>query len=135
MFCESLQLQLSHTYSQLKRSDKTVYSTVHLPRVRVQYQFSKSLFVRGLVQFEFQQRAALKDPLTGQPLLIGGEPVEARDNGEFEGQFLVQYKPSPGTIFFIGYSRLMAGERSFRLSRMNPTADGLFVKLSYLFRM
>ncbi len=47
----------------------------------------------------------------------------------------MQYQPSPGTIFFIGYSRLMEGERTYRFTRMNPTADGLFVKLSYLFRM
>ena len=31
--------------------------------------------------------------------------------------------------------RLESGERTYRLSRMEPTEDGLFVKLSYLFRM
>ena len=44
-------------------------------------------------------------------------------------------QPSPGTVFFVGYSRIMQGDRTFRLSRLSPTADGLFVKLSYLFRM
>ena len=97
--------------------------------------FSKSLFVRGLVQYEFERRSQLQDPTTGQPLTIGGNTVAARDQGEVEGQFLMQYEPSPGTVFFVGYSRVMEGDRSFRLSTMQARADGLFVKLSYLFRM
>ena len=132
----SVQLTLSHTFSSLKRQrDDSQYSTVHLPRVRIQYQFSKSLFVRGLVQYELTQRSALQDPTTGRPLTIGGSPIDARSQSEFEGQFLAQYQPSPGTVFFIGYTRIMEGERTFRLSRLTPTSDGLFVKLSYLFRM
>jgi len=46
----SVQITLSHTFPSLKRQrDDAQYSTVHLPRVRVQYQFSRSWFVRGLV--------------------------------------------------------------------------------------
>ncbi len=134
----SVQLTLSHTFSSLKRrgtADDSQYSTVHLPRVRVQYQFSKSLFVRGLVQYELTQRSALQDPTTGRPLTVDGSTIDAQSQSEFEGQFLAQYQPSPGTVVFIGYSRVMQGERTFRLSRLAPTADGLFVKLSYLFRM
>lgn len=132
----SVQLTLSHTFSSLKRErDNSQYSTSHLPRVRIQYQFSKSLFVRGLVQFRLTERSALQDPTTGLPLTIGGSTVDARSRGQFEGQLLAQYEPSPGTVVFIGYSRIMQGERTFRLSRLTPTSDGLFVKLGYLFRM
>jgi hypothetical protein len=132
----SVQLTLSHTFSSLKRErDNSQYSTSHLPRVRLQYQFSKSLFVRGLVQYRLTERSALQDPSTGLPLTIGGSTVDARSQGQFEGQLLAQYQPSPGTVVFIGYSRIMQGERTFRLSRLTPTSDGLFVKLGYLFRM
>lgn len=132
----SVQLTLSHTFSSLKRErDNSQYSTSHLPRVRIQYQFLKSLFVRGLVQFRLTERSALQDPTTGLPLTIGGSTVDARSQGQFEGQLLAQYQPSPGTVVFIGYSRIMRGERTFRLSRLTPTSDGLFVKLGYLFRM
>ena len=131
----SLQVSLAQTFLKLWREDNSVFSTVHLSRLRTQYQFSKSLFVRALIQYELEQRSALQDPLTGRPILIGGTPVAERDQGEFQGQFLLQYQPSPGTVFFVGYTRLEEGERSYRLSRMSPTADGLFVKLSYLFRM
>ena len=103
--------------------------------MRVQYQFSKSLFARVLVQYRLTERSALQDPTTGRPLTIGGNPVDARSQGQFEGQLLAQYQPSPGTVVFMGYSRIMQGERTFRLARLTPTSDGLFVKLGYLFRM
>ncbi len=118
-----------------KVTTRTPYSTVTIPRLRVQYQFTKALFVRGMVQYELEQREALMDPTTGRPILIDGSPVEARSTGEFQGQLLVQYEPSPGTIFYVGFSRLMEGDRSYRLAEMKPVDEGLFLKLSYLFRM
>ena len=132
----AVQLSLSHTYSRLWRQrDETVFSTVNISRLRAQYQFNKALFVRGIIQYNLENRSALRDPTTELPILIGGSAVEEQDEGEFQGQFLLQYQPSPGTIFFIGYTRLEEGDRTYRLSRMQPREDGLFVKLSYLFRV
>ena len=132
----SLQLQLSHTFSRLWRQrDDTEFSTVHISRLRTQYQFAKGLLARGIVQYNLEDRSALRDPTTELPIVIDGSLVGRREKGDFQGQFLLQYEPSPGTIFFVGYTRLESGERTYRLSRMEPTEDGLFVKLSYLFRM
>ena len=114
---------------------RTPYSTVTIPRLRVQYQFNKSLFLRGVGQYELERRDALTDPITGRTLLIDGSPAEARSTGEFQGQLLLQYEPSPGTIFYVGFSRLMEGDRSYRLGEMKPLDEALFLKLSYLFRM
>jgi hypothetical protein len=138
-----LQLSLSYRYSKIRRTrgeglEEVIpeqYSTVNLPRVRLQYQFNKSLFVRAIAQWELEERAALVDPGSGAPLLIGGWPVPARSSGEFQGQFLLQYEPSPGTIFYIGYSGVREGRRSYDLAEMDPAEEGIFVKLSYLFRM
>jgi hypothetical protein len=132
----ALQLQLSHTYSRLwRRRDDTEFSTVNLSRLRTQYQFGRALLVRAIVQYELEERDALRDPTTEQPLLIDGLLADRIEEGRFEGQFLLSYEPSPGTIFFVGYSRMEVGEKTYRLSRMQPVEDGLFVKLSYLFRM
>jgi len=90
--------------------------------------------VRAIVQYDLESREALRDPTTGLPLLISGLPVPSRSSGEFQSQFLVQYEPSPGTIFFAGYSRLMRGAESYRLSSMDPIEEGIFLKISYLFR-
>ena len=35
----------------------------------------------------------------------------------------------------VGYSRLMEGRRTLSLERLDPVQEGLFVKLSWLFRM
>lgn len=90
---------------------------------------------RAIVQYDLDEREALKDPTSGKQLAIFGQPQGTRSTGEFQGQFLLQYEPSPGTIFYIGFSRLMEGERSYRVSTMNPVEEGIFLKLSYLFRM
>jgi Domain of unknown function (DUF5916) len=159
-----LQLSLNHTYSKIwRRSSETVqlvqgssglatggatstsrtetrtvrdpYSTVNVTNLRTQFQFSRALMTRVIIQYELNDRAAAVDPTTGGPLTRYGVPLASRSTGEFQGQFLVQYEPSPGTIFYIGYTRLMEGAKSYRLSSMNPTEEGLFMKISYLFRM
>lgn len=139
-----LQLSLNHTFSRIWRTGEDAptrvaggshYSTVHLSRFRAQYQFNKAVFARAVVQYELEDRVAVLDPTTGSPLLYAGSPLSASSGGEFQGQFLVQYEPSPGTIFYVGYTRLMQGERTYRLGRLAPIEDGLFLKLSYLFRI
>ena len=112
-----------------------IYSTVHITNIKTQYLFSRALMARMILQYDLDQREALKDPATGRQLTIFGQAQGARSTGEFQGQFLLQYEPSPGTIFYIGFSRLMEGERSYRVSTMNPVEEGLFLKLSYLFRI
>jgi hypothetical protein len=129
-------LNLSYLYSRLYRTrDDSVFSTTHIPRVRLQYQFSKALFARIITQYSLTDRDALRDPASGNPLVINGTTSEALDVGRFEGQFLFAYEPSPGTIFYIGYSLMRQGYNTYDISSMEPMADGLFVKLSYLFRM
>ncbi|MDH5761082.1 MAG: hypothetical protein OEZ65_16080, partial [Gemmatimonadota bacterium] len=97
--------------------------------------FNKSVFARAVIQHELEERAGLTDPATGLPILIYGAPRPTVSTGESMMQFLLQYQPSPGTIFYVGFSHARAGERTYRLRDMAPMAEGLFVKLSYLFRM
>jgi hypothetical protein len=122
-------------WTPITRTNSEIYATVHVSNLRAQYLFSRSLMVRVTGQYELDQREALKDPTTGKQLAVFGVPRDAGSTGEFQGQLLLQYEPSPGTIFYIGFSRLMQGERSYRLSTMNPVEEGLFIKMSYLFRM
>jgi hypothetical protein len=132
----ALSLTLDQTFSRLWRQrDDSVFSTAMVSRITSQYQFSKALFARIMVQYNLEERDALEDPLYGNPILVDGEVVEAREEGTVQGQFLLQYEPSPGTIFYVGYTRMMEGDYSYGLSEKNPTQDGLFLKLSYLFRM
>ena len=132
----ALSLSLSHTYSHLRRvRTGERFSLANISRGTVQYQFSKALFVRAILQYNLEKRATLRDPVSKQPLVVDGERTDAQTRGRFEGQFLVSYEPSPGTIFYAGYSRFMRGAYDYRWARMDLVEDGLFVKLSYLFRL
>lgn len=132
---DAWRIDLSHTWARLwRRSDDSEFSTVNLSRARVQYQFGRSVFVRVIGQYDLEDRDALQHPVTGQPLLIGGVLQEARERGNFQTQALVSYEPSPGTVFFLGYSRLMDGPYGYRLQDKNTLRDGVFAKVSYLLR-
>jgi hypothetical protein len=132
----SLSFDFSYTYSKLYRQkDDSVFSTTNIAYLKAQYQFSKALLARVITQYNLNEQDMLRDPTTGQPLLIEGSRVEAVDEGSFQGQFLVSYQPSPGTIFYVGYSFVREGLNTYDISRMEPMADGLFVKFSYLFRL
>jgi hypothetical protein len=132
----ALSLTLDETYSRLwRRRNGTVYSTAVVSRLTSQYQFSKAVLARAMVQYNLEDRDALLDPGSGRPILVGGAVAEDRRDGTVQGQFLLQYQPSPGTIFYVGYTRLMEGDYSYGLARKDPTEEGLFIKLSYLFRM
>lgn len=131
-----LSLTLDQTFSRLWRHrDDSVFSTAIVSRITSRYQFSKAMSARMMIQYNLEERDALEDPLYGNPILFNGEAVGAREEGTVQGQFLFQYQPSPGTIFYVGYTRMMEGDYSYGLTRKDPTQDGLFVKLSYLIRM
>ncbi len=133
---DAWRVDLSHTWSRLWRTaDDSRFSTVNLSRARVQYQFGKSVFARFIAQYDLEERDALRHPVSGLSILVDSVLQEATDRGAFQGQALVSYEPSPGTIFFVGYSRLMRGLSDYSLGSKDPIQDGFFVKVSYLFRL
>ncbi len=133
---EALQVEVGYTWARLwRKTDDSVYSTVKLPRLKVQYQLGRSVFARLIGQYDLEDRSALRHPVTGQPLLVNGVLQAARDRGNFQGQALLSYEPSPGKVFFLGYSRVMDGAYGYDLGAKRLLQDGFFVKLSYLFRM
>jgi hypothetical protein len=133
---EKLNMNAGYTWARLTRAaDGSRFSDVSITRLQTQYQFNRSVFVRLIGQYDMDKRSALRHPVTGQPLLIGGTLQAARERGNFQGQALLSYEPSPGTVFFIGYSRVMDGPYGYELGEKSLLEDGFFIKLSYLFRM
>ncbi|MEX2465980.1 MAG: DUF5916 domain-containing protein [Gemmatimonadota bacterium] len=119
--------------------DGTEHSSAVIPRVRAQYQFSRAIFVRSIFEYSSQDARALRAPVTGAPLYrcVDGtcSARSGSDGNDFHVEALVAFEPSPGTVFFLGYSRDMRDPVAFDFRELRPTADGLFVKLSYRFRM
>ena len=56
----------------------------------------------------------------------GGQPVH--------GDVLLSYRPTPGTVVFLGYGAALDEPNAFRFRRMARGEDRFFMKLSYLFR-
>jgi hypothetical protein len=83
----------------------------------------------------------LVDPRTGLPLVLDatatarvGPSGDVKQN-DFRSDFLFSYKPTPGTVFFLGYGASLAEPDAFQFQGLKRSGDGFFVKLSYLFRM
>ena len=132
--------EIGSNWSRLtRRSDGVVHSTAIIPRVRVRYQFSRALFVRSIFEYGSQEALALQDGASGLPLVSCGETDcvvrSGRASNDFRIEGLLGYEPSPGTVFFFGYTRQMVDARAFGFENVRPTADGLFLKLSYRFRL
>ncbi len=112
-----------------------------IPRLKVEYQVSRSVFVRLVGQYDAVWRDALRDDTrTGDPILIRQDPQgpyvrssEVRRN-RIQGDVLFSYQPSPGTVVFAGYGSAMSEADAFRFRDVQRSADGFFVKVSYLFR-
>jgi hypothetical protein len=128
------------TYSRLERQrDGVQHSEAVIPRVRAQYQFTRALFLRSIFEYGTQVSLELTDPETGLPVYgCSTSECVARGGSEshdFRIEALMGYEPSPGTVFFFGYTRQMKDASAFGFENVRPTRDGLFMKLSYRFRL
>ncbi|MGI9625807.1 MAG: DUF5916 domain-containing protein [Longimicrobiales bacterium] len=134
-----LQAEVGVRHTSLHRKlDGSLYSEATIPRIRAQYQFTRALFFRTIFEYGSQSRGALRDPVTGEEVSYcsGGDcnVISGSDSNDFSVETLLSYEPTPGTVFFLGYSREMEDTGSFRFRDVTPQADGVFVKLSYRFR-
>lgn len=67
----SLRTEARWTHSRMTRAqDGSWYSTANIPRVKIEYQLNRSVFLRYVGQYTAQRRAVLRDPATGRPLVI-----------------------------------------------------------------
>lgn len=124
----------------VRARDGTVFSTQVVPRLRVEYQFSRALFFRFIGQVESRDRSALRDPRTEQPLFRGATSgtltaQDARRSLLGRADWLISYLPSPGTVVFVGYGTGVDASATMRPTDLERTSDGAFVKFSYLFRV
>lgn len=135
-------LRVSATYvssSFTRKSDGTNILSTRIPRVKVEYQLARPLFVRVVSQYTASQQQPLLDPASGRPLLVsnggsGFTASTAQAANTLRADFLVSYRPNPGTVVFVGYGNSLTESDPLAFQRLRRTTDGFFVKLSYLFR-
>jgi hypothetical protein len=136
----SAQVELGLRHVTIVRArDGSRYSSATIPRVQARYQITRALYVRSIGEYSSQERGDLLDPTSGQPVWSCGTSGCAARTGsdahDFRLEGLLGFEPSPGTVVFFGYTRQFRDTSAFSFTQVRPTADGLFLKLSYRFRL
>lgn len=141
----SEQLRLGFTYQLqdfIRPSDRSRSGRVQDPRLKVEYQVNRSLFVRLIGEYVSTFTDSLRDDSrTNQPLLVYNAVTQrwvrtTRSTvNVFRGDFLFSYKPVPGTVLYVGYGAAMSEPAAFYLRDLRRRSDAFFLKASYLFRL
>src|SRR5437763_3804613 len=118
-----------------RAADGSWFSTANIPRLRLEYQLTRDIFFRYVGQYTAQQVDALRDPRTGDALVINGQPRPRATDTRFRNDLLFSYRPIPGTVLFFGYGSSLTEPEPFSFGRLTRTSDGFFLKASYLFRL
>lgn len=128
--------------SYARRSDGTRVADGRIPRLKIEYQASRSIFARVVGEYNAQRQDALRDDSrTNLPILIrdpstGAYAVSpAFERNRFRVDALFSYQPTPGTVFFAGYGSSLSEPRGLRFNNLSRTGDGFFLKASYLLRL
>lgn len=123
-----------------RRSDHTLVGRNVIPRVKLEYQITRAIFMRVVGEYDLSETDDLRDETrTNYPLLIGGERAIATRDRSLHGDYLFSYQPTPGTVLFLGYGSEAVGfpdqTQRFNWQPLKRMTDYFFVKYSYLFRM
>jgi len=137
------QIRMMIRYNQqqnFRPSDGSLVSESRTPRIKMEYQITPTIFLRGVVQYTSRYRDTLRDnSRTELPIYfkdLNGDFVAASsvETNNIEADFLFSYRPMPGTLVFIGYGSALTEPRRFRFDSVQRKSDGFFMKVSYLFQ-
>ncbi len=124
----------------IRRTDNSEVAIRRIPRLKVEYQLARPIFLRLVGQYDSQYQDALRDDSrTGLPILIYNAktnrytPSVRFSANSIRGDALFSYQPTPGTVLFVGYGSSLVEPDAFSFRELQRTSDGFFVKLSYLF--
>jgi len=132
----------------IRPGDGSTVQVRRVPRLKVEYQLARPLFLRLVGQYDAQRTAALRDDgRSDAPLLLCSrrDPATgacamyafaaATASNALRLDWLVSYRPTPGTVVFLGYGSGLEESQAFRFRGLRRTTDGFFAKLSYRLRV
>ncbi|HSB53726.1 MAG TPA: hypothetical protein VLD58_05195, partial [Gemmatimonadales bacterium] len=144
-FRPTSQLRIEARYRQnqyKRRSDRTLVARQRVPRLKLEYQIARPLFIRLVGEYNTFEQDALRDEqrtfapiLRFSPALGDYVKTTAFSDNRFRGDVLVSFTPVPGTVFFAGYGSSLFEPESFKFRDFRRESDGFFLKASYLFRV
>ena len=122
-------------------SDMSIVAMRRIPRLKLEYQVSRPIFLRFVGEYGSNEQDDLRDnSRTDLPVLIrqaDGSFVRATGfaRASFTFDALFSYQPSPGTVIFAGYGNGLTSSDGVGLDRLRRQRDGFFLKVSYLWRL
>ena len=125
----------------VRRSDHSTVQIGRIPRLKIEYQLSRAVFVRAVGEYNAAKQAALRDETrTFAPILLRqGDgsfvPAAAFTSNRIRADWLFSYQPNPGTVLFAGYGSTLTEPEALRFRSLDRTSDSFFVKLTYLLRL
>lgn len=137
-----LRTELIYDHQQVNRlTDGSSVSTIRIPRLKVEYQLARPIFLRVIGQYTSNRTDALRDDSRTEGAILFRNPATgaftrstASTVNTFQLNWLFSYHPTPGTVGYLGYGASLDEPTPFRFRGLSRTTDGFFVKLSYLFR-
>lgn len=131
----TLRFEGSVAYVNLNRaSDGSDFAESVIPRLKVEFQPSVPLLFRVVAQYQSTTQEALRDPVTGDTLLVDGLPSAPFADHGLRVDFLASYEPNPGTVAYLGYGAASTTDEAFDFGSLQTQQDGFFLKLAYLYR-
>lgn len=123
-----------------RRSDHSLVGRNMIPRMKFEYQITPAMFMRVVGEYHLSEHDDLRDETRTQlPLIINGHLAAAVRSRSLHGDYLFSYKPTPGTVVFLGYGSQANGdpdpEKRFNWQPLRRASDYFFGKVSYLFRL
>ena len=140
---EQLRADLSWQFQSFdRRTDGSRVGDRTIPRLKVEYQLTRTVFLRAVAEYDQERQDTLRDDSrTNLPIYIRNdatgeyEPALGFTRKRLRADLLFSYQPSPGTVIFAGYSSLRTDPNDLGSGSLRRATDGFFVKISYLFRM
>jgi hypothetical protein len=125
-----------------RRTDGTLVGDRSIPRLKVEYQLTRAIFLRAVAEYDRNRQADLRDDSrTDAPIAIR-DPVTGLyeralgfSQERLRADWLFAYQPMPGTVLFAGYSSTLSEPLPDGRRRFGRAADGFFLKFSYLWRL
>lgn len=139
---EKLRIGATYYWAQVdRRTDHSLNNVGRIPRLTIEYQLSRPIFLRVVGQYVQQKTDSLRDnSRTELPIYIAqpnGSLVRAaaQESDFFHADVLFSYQPNPGTVFYAGYGSDQVEPKAFHFNPFTRLDDAFFVKFSYLLRM
>src|SRR5205807_8220686 len=86
-------------------ADGSWFSTANIPRLKVEYQLTRDIFFRYVGQYFAQVRDTLRDPRTGDQLIVNGNPQGAAQTRSSATTFCSPTGRRPGRSSSLGTAR------------------------------